>query len=138
MTSYDTAQPLPAAAPRRRSRSRRAGAPGAPRLRSLVVFILAVVVAFFGMIYSRISLDRTAFELQDLEGRIEQELDRMEVLQVEAARLQDPQTVLDRAEGLGLVYPEDRVPLVVDDVPTVRAATRGLRSEVRALMSERP
>lgn len=138
MTSYDTAQPLPAAAPRRRSRSRRAGAPGAPRLRSLVVFILAVVVAFFGMIYSRISLDRTAFELQDLEGRIEQELDRMEVLQVEAARLQDPQTVLDRAEDLGLVYPEDRVPLVVDDVPTVRAATRGLRSEVRALMSERP
>lgn len=138
MTSYDTAHQLPVAAPRRRSRARGTAAASAPRLRSLVVFVLAVVIAFFGMIYSRISLDRTAFELQELEGQIERELDRMEVLRVEAARLQDPQLVLERAEGLGLVYPGDRVPLVVDDVPTVRAATRGLRSELRALMSERP
>ena len=44
-----------------------------PRVKSWIVFSMAVVMAFFGLILSRISLDKSAFDLEDLEQRIETE-----------------------------------------------------------------
>ena len=93
----------------RRTRARTARA--RPMLRPLVVFTLAVVLAFFAMIYSRISLDRTAFELH----RIEQDIAVAERshwdLRLELARLQDPVRINERAFELGLVYPDERITL---------------------------
>lgn len=107
----------------------RAGAPvrHRPKLRPWVVFTAAVVVAFFGMIYSRISLDRTAFELEELEDRIAEEEARFLDLELEVAQLQNPARIDRLARELGLEYPDAlmslEVPIVADRVdPAVRLA----------------
>jgi cell division protein FtsL len=102
------------------------------------VFAVAVLIAFFGMIYSRISLDRTAFELQDLEGQITEQQELMDELRVEAARLQDPALITSRAADLGLVYPQERTPLFLDDPETVEHVQRGLRADLKAIRSAQP
>lgn len=90
-----------------------------PVLRPLVVFTLAVVLVFFGMIYSRISLDRTAFELHGIEQRIAAEERMHWDLRLELARLQDPQRITEAAAELGLVYPEERVTIEAPGISTL-------------------
>jgi cell division protein FtsL len=85
-----------------------------PRLHPWLVFTTAVVVAFFGLIYSRISLDRTGFDLDELEERIAFEEARHLDLEAELARLQDPARIDRLAQDMGLVYPDALVSL---DVP---------------------
>jgi len=102
------------------------------------VFVVAVLIAFFGMIYSRISLDRTAFELQELESQITEQQELMDQQRVEAARLQDPAIITSRAADLGLVYPESRTPLFLDDPDTLEHVQRGLRADLKALRSAQP
>ncbi|MDJ0960199.1 MAG: hypothetical protein QNJ88_06045 [Acidimicrobiia bacterium] len=97
-----------------------------PKLRPWIVFTLTVVVAFFGMIYSRISLDRTAFELDELEGRIAEEEARFLELEVEVAQLLDPARIDQAAAELGLQYPAELVSL---EVPAIEA--EGLDPGVR-------
>lgn len=129
------------AIPQRRRHPRSAADPVArsrPRLRPLAVFVVAVLIAFFGMIYSRISLDRTAFELQDLESQITEQQELMDQQRVEAARLQDPAIITSRAADLGLVYPESRTPLFLDDPDTLEHVQRGLRADLKALRSAQP
>ena len=109
-----------------------------PKLRPWIVFTLTVVVAFFGMIYSRISLDRTAFELDELEGRIAEEEARFLELEVEVAQLLDPARIDRAAAVLGLQYPDV---LVTIDVPGIE--TEGLDDGVRlalrnSLLSAQP
>ncbi len=87
-----------------------------PRVRPLVVFTLAAIIALFGMIYGRISLDRNAFELQRLESRIAQEEARYWNLKVESAELMDPVRITGAAEEMGMVFPERRVPIEVDGI----------------------
>jgi len=82
-----------------------------PRMRAWVLFSVAVVVAFFGLIFSRISLDRSAFVLEDLEQQISQEESRQGALRVEVARLQSPDRISRLAEDMGLVYPSSLVSL---------------------------
>ncbi len=77
-----------------------------PRLRGWLVFTMAVVAAFLLLIFSRTALDRTAFELADLEAGIEVAETRYWELRLEVARLQAPALVVERAQGLGLVYPD--------------------------------
>ena len=123
------------ARPTRRAR-RRAAATPRPRLRPLAVFVIAVLIAFFGMIFSRVSLDRTAFELQELDVRITQELERTDQLRVEAARLLSPDRIRERAADLGMVYPESRTQVVIDRPLTVAPA--GAEVDLRTLLSTRP
>ena len=96
-----------------RTRARRSDATRArrarPLLRPLVVFTLAVVLAFFAMIYSRISLDRTAFELHQIEREIATAERTHWDLRLELARLNDPVRINDRAFELGLVFPDERI-----------------------------
>ena len=87
-----------------------------PRVRPLVVFTLAAIIALFAMIYARISLDRNAFELQRLESQIAQEQARYWNLKVEAAELMDPVRITGAAEEMGMVFPERRVPIEVDGI----------------------
>jgi len=126
-----TSQALPRAAVPGAQRTLPARRSSVPRVRPLAVFVIAVLVAFFGMIFSRISVDRTAFELEELDGQISVELERKDRLRVETARLVDPSRITARADELGLVYPERRTPLRVSapgaapvsgnlDVPTLR------------------
>jgi hypothetical protein len=80
------------------------------------VFFALVLIAFFGLIYSRLSLDASAFELDELHEEIAVEEERQSLLQLELARLQDPLRVSFEAVRIGLVYPTERTDLSVDPV----------------------
>lgn len=103
------------------SRPRHTGVRRARRttvLRPLVVFTVAVVIAFFAMIYSRISLDRTAFDLHQIEQEIATQERVHWDLRLELARLQDPQRINAAAAELGLVYPTQRITVEASGVVT--------------------
>jgi len=77
-------------------------------LGSWVLFIVIVVAAFFGLIFSRISLDRSAFELEELQDEIAREEARHFELRVEVAELMDPDRIAAAATDLGMVFPAQR------------------------------
>lgn len=109
-----------------------------PVVRPLVIFILAVTLAFFAVIYSRISLDRTAFELQLLEREIAAEEELHWDLRAEHARLQAPDRITQRAAELGLVYPDDRQPIEVTGVERGVGGPEDRLTDFRALFVEQP
>ena len=86
---------------------------GRPQMRSWVVFLVAVVLAFFGLILSRVSLDRSAFVLEELERGIAAQETHQRDLRLEVARLQAPERLSALADGMGFVYPAERIRLEV-------------------------
>ena len=109
-----------------------------PRLRPLVFFVVIVIAAFFTMIFARISLDRTAFELQKLEDQISVEQARHGDLRVEIARLQDPERITRAAASMGLVYPDERVSIEVPGLGGAGIEQERRRTELRALLAAQP
>ena len=103
-----------------------------PKLRPWIVFTLTVVIAFFAMIYSRISLDRTAFELDELEDRIAEEEARFLELELEVARLQNPARIDELARSLGLEYPTALV-----SMPVQLIEVEGLDPDLRLAQLDR-
>ena len=129
-----TAGAFPRSSVRHAGRNRRAR----PVVRPLLIFILAVTVAFFAVIYSRISLDRTAFDLQLLERQIVAEQERHWDLRAEHARLQAPERITERAAELGLVYPDARRTIEVTGVEGVVGGPEDRWMDLRALFVEQP
>ena len=109
-----------------------------PRIRPWIVFILAVVVAFFAMIYSRTSLDRSAFDLTEIEAQIAEEEARHWDLRVEAARLQNPERIAEKAESMGMVFPAQRVALEVPGVDDEGLDPEYRWAQLKALLSATP
>jgi len=101
-----------------------------------MVFVIAVIVTFFAMTYSRISLDRTAFELQRLEADIGAEEALHFDLRVEIARLQNPERITQMAQEMGMVYPGERVPLEVSGIAGAEGDTEYRWADLRALLNE--
>lgn len=109
-----------------------------PRLRPLFVFTVLAIAAFFIIIFARISLDRSAFELQQIEADLTLEEARHWELRVEIAQLRDPSRVADAASELGLVRPDERVSLVVDGIAAPDVTTEYRWEDLRALLSSQP
>jgi len=86
------------------------------QLRPWVLFAIVVVVAFFALILSRVWLDRSGFELDELEQEIAVEEARLRDLRVEVARLQDPDRITAVATANGLVYPQERIEIEVPGI----------------------
>jgi cell division protein FtsL len=86
------------------------------QLRPWVIFAVVVVVAFFALILSRVWLDRSGFELDELEQEIAIEEARLRDLRVEVARLQAPDRITAVAIANGLVYPEERIEIEVPGI----------------------
>ena len=131
-----TAGALPRSAARHsgaRSRARRR-----PVVRPLLIFTIAVTLAFFAVIYARISLDRTAFDLQRLEREVAAEQERHWDLRVDYARLQAPDLITQRAAALGLVYPEDRLTIEVSGVAGAVGGPEDRWMDLLALFVEQP
>ena len=131
-----TAGALPRSAARHsgaRSRARRR-----PVVRPLLIFTIAVTLAFFAVIYARISLDRTAFDLQRIEREVAAEQERHWDLRVDYARLQAPDLITQRAAALGLVYPEDRLTIEVSGVTGAVGGPEDRWMDLRALFVEQP
>ncbi len=110
----------------RRRIGRTAEAAG-PRIVPLAFYTVLVVALFFAMIYLRIALDRTAFELDELERAIELEESRTLDLRLEIAQLQDPIRIATEAERIGLAHPSQRLALIVttsrETAPPIVAGT---------------
>jgi len=131
-----TAQAIPYRGRSREAADERSNERG-PRVLPLVFFVVAVVAVFFSMIFLRISLDETAFELENLQDGIAVEQSTQLDLRYDLARLRDPLRIATEAKRIGLVYPDERVTIVVD---LGGADTQVLQPElpVRALDSDRP
>lgn len=84
-----------------------------PSVLMLLAFVVLVVFTFLGMVWSRTLLDEGAFQLADLQTRIEQETIRNRLLRLEVARLENPDRMASLAEPLGLFYPDEVVHIQV-------------------------
>lgn len=133
-----TAPPIPLRHPAPPRPAAQARIEHRPRLRPWIVFTIAVIVAFFGLTYSRISLDRTAFELEDLDNQIAQEERRLLDLRVDLARLQDPARIDALAAEMGLVYPNARVALEAPEVASNETDPDLRWAHIEALLSAQP
>jgi len=125
---------LPAAQPN----ARRVSPAKRSRLRPWALFVVVVVVAFFGLTYSRISLDRSAFVLDTLDEQIATEEARHFDLRVEVAELRDPERIAEAATELGMVFPGQRIALAVERVvePEVEPGYRW--AQLRAMLGAQP
>lgn len=106
-----------------------------PRLRGWMVFSILVVGAFLLLIYSRIALDGSAFVITELEAEIANEETRYWEMRLQVAELQSPERVIRAAEGLGLVYPDARVPLQAPGVEASGSDIEERWADLKALLS---
>ena len=134
-----TSQAVPYSS-RRALRRAKAEAGRGPRLLPLAFFVLVVMAVFFLMIFLRIALDRTAFELDTVETQITRAETRQLDLRLELAELQDPLRIDFEARQMGLTYPDQRVAVVVEDLTPGRAETAPpvVEVPVQALEGEQP
>ena len=131
-----TAQSIPYASSGAKRRSVATTRRG-PRIVPLVFFTVLVMVVFFAMIFLRIALDRTAFELESFERQIATAESLQLDLRLELAQLQDPLRIANEATRMGLTYPEDRVAIVVDGLGDAPVGTRD-GQPIQALTSSQP
>ena len=74
--------------------------------RQLGALALAIAM-FFTLIYSRIVLDRAAFQITSLEGHISEQEIRFDELRLEVAQLESPERIFTEAERMGMVLPDE-------------------------------
>jgi hypothetical protein len=90
-----------------------------PSLAPWMIMVIIAVVAFLGLGFARISLDRSAFELAELTKAIDEQAAINEQLRLDVARLENPARIAPLADEMGLVIPGDTSPLLVNlDVPS--------------------
>jgi hypothetical protein len=111
-----------------------------PRLRGWLLFTTLVVAGFLLLIYSRTALDRSAFDLAELESSIATAESQYWELRLEVARLQSPDLIEARAADLGLVYPD---PAELRRITVAGAAAADSEiderwTELKALLSSQP
>lgn len=88
-----------------------------PTLAPWMIMAMIGVVAFLGLGFARTSLDRSAFELAELNKAIDEQAAINRALELEIARLENPARIAPLAEELGLVIPERTNQLLVDLEP---------------------
>lgn len=109
-----------------------------PKISHWVLFALAVTIAFFGLIYSRISLDQSAFEIQELEAQIAVQDELHWQLRVELAEIQDPARLEQQIADLGMVYPEERLALSVPAIGVDELDPDYRWAQLKAILSAQP
>ena len=85
-----------------------------PTLAPWMIMALIGIVAFLGLVFARTSLDRSAFELAELNRAISEQTAINRQLSLEIARLENPARIAPLAEELGLVIPERTNQILVD------------------------
>lgn len=108
------------------------------RISHWIIFAIAVTVAFFGLIYSRISLDHSAFEIQELEEQIAVQDELYWQLRTDLAEIQNPALLDEQIAGLGMVYPENRVALSVPVVSVDELDPDYRWAQLKAILSAQP
>jgi len=116
----------------------RSVAPAHGRLRPWVAFVAIVVLAFFGLTYGRISLDRSGFMLETLDEQIAAEQAHHFELRVEVAELRNPERISQAATDLGMVFPGRRVDLSVTPMGAEELDPEYRWAQLRALLGAQP
>ncbi|HEU4895485.1 MAG TPA: hypothetical protein VFT85_06580 [Acidimicrobiia bacterium] len=89
-----------------------------PSMAPWMIMVLIAVVAFLGLGFARTSLDRSAFDLAELNRAIDEQSALNEQLRLQVAQLENPARIAPLADEMGLVIPGDTNQLLVDlDVP---------------------
>lgn len=88
-----------------------------PTVAPWMIMAMIGVIAFLGLGFARTSLDRSAFELAELDQEIDEQIAINRALELEIARLENPARIAPLAEELGLVAPETTNQLLVDLEP---------------------
>ncbi|HUF15298.1 MAG TPA: hypothetical protein VMQ46_05375 [Acidimicrobiia bacterium] len=89
-----------------------------PSVAPWMIMVLIAVVAFLGLGFARTSLDRSAFDLAELNRAIDEQAALNEQLRLEVARLENPARIAPLADELGLVIPTVTNQLLVNlDAP---------------------
>jgi len=98
-----------------------------PSIAPWMIMVIIAVVAFLGLGFARTSLDRSAFELAELNKSIDEQAALNERLRLQVARLENPARIAPLAAEMGLVIPGETHQLLVDlDAPSpVVAETHG-------------
>ena len=98
-----------------------------PSIAPWMIMVIIAVVAFLGLGFARTSLDRSAFELAELNKSIDEQAALNEQLRLDVARLENPARIAPLAAEMGLVIPGETHQLLVDlDAPSpVVAETDG-------------
>lgn len=115
-----------------------AGSRPVARRRPWALLIVIVLTSFFGLTYSRISLDRSAFVLDTLEDRIAEEQARHFDLRVEVAELRDPERIASRAARSGMTFPSAQVQLTVAQPPGDDLDPEYRWAQLKTLLSAQP
>ena len=90
-----------------------------PSIAPWMIMVIIAVIAFLGLAFARTSLDRSAFDLTELNRSIEEQLARNEQLRLEVARLENPARIAPLAAEMGLVIPADTQQLLANlDAPS--------------------
>ncbi|HJQ76967.1 MAG TPA: hypothetical protein VJ948_06860 [Acidimicrobiia bacterium] len=96
-----------------------------PAVAPWMIMVVIAVVAFLGLGFARTSLDRSAFELAELNQAIDEQAALNEQLRLEVARLENPARIAPLADELGLVIPSKTNQLLVNlDLPSPVVAER--------------
>jgi cell division protein FtsL len=94
-----------------------------PSLAPWMIMVLIAIFAFLGLGFARTSLDRSAFDLAELDKAIDVQLAVNEQLRLEVARLENPARIAPLADEMGLVIPSDTNQLLVNlDEPSAVVA----------------
>jgi cell division protein FtsL len=89
-----------------------------PSMAPWMIMVMIAVIAFLGLGFARTSLDRSAFDLAELNRSIDEQSALNEQLRLEVAQLENPARIAPLADEMGLVIPGDTNQLLVDlDVP---------------------
>lgn len=120
-----TAIPVPRSAKNERLRVLKGRRIRKVSLAPWMIMVILAVVAFLGLGFARTSLDRSAFQLDELDKSIAEQAAINQSLRLELARLENPARIAPLAEELGMVLPDDTKQLLVDlDAPTPLVAQK--------------
>lgn len=89
-----------------------------PAVAPWMIMALVGITAFLGLVFARTSLDKSAFELAELDRAIAEQSDINRELRLDVAQLENPAHIAPLAEEMGLVIPGETRQLLVDLDPT--------------------
>lgn len=103
-----------------------------------LLFTALAIFAFFSLIYSRTTLNDSAFQLEEIQTQTVDAQAEYQRLRLEVARLQSPKRILPLAEELGLVLPQQ---VRVVEAPGVGGSETGADerwAEVKSILTASP
>ncbi len=113
-----TARPLPRPATEETLRVLKGRRRSRPVLAPWMIVVVIAVAGFLGLGFARTSLDKSAFELAELDRAIAEQTALNQRFRLDIARLESPARIAPLAEELGFVLPAETNRILVDLEPT--------------------